>query len=71
MFFHPLPDQNSLQSLGGCDHDVRRVFCLSRPRADRRVSVSDLDSDVKILSHLLKSAEEVSVERPERGHVED
>src|SRR5216684_3583289 len=71
MFFHPLPDQNGLESLRRCDHNVRGALCLSRSRADWGVFVSDLDFDVKILSHLLKSAEKISVESPERGHVED
>src|SRR6267143_6883593 len=70
MFFHPLSDQDCLKSLRCRDHNVRRALCLSRSRANRSVSVSNLDFDVKILSHLLKSAEKVSVECPEWGHVE-
>src|SRR6267378_6460577 len=70
MFFHPLSDQDGLESLWCCDHDVWGALCLSRSGANRGVSVSDLDFDVKIFSHLLKSAEKVSVECPEWGHVE-
>jgi hypothetical protein len=33
--------------------------------------MSDLDLDVEILSHLLESAEKISVERPEWSYVED
>src|SRR2546425_10894380 len=70
VFFHPLPNQNGLEGLRRCDPNVRRPLGLSRSRADRGISVSDLDFDVKILSHFFKSAEKVSVESPERGHVE-
>ena len=71
MFFHPLPDQNGLKGLGGCDHDVRGAFRLASSRTDGSVPMSDLNLDVEISSHLLKSAEKVSVERPEWSYVED
>src|SRR6267143_461336 len=59
MFFHPLSDQDGLKSLRCRDHNVRRALCLSRSRANRSVSVSDLEFDVKIPSHLLKLAARV------------
>src|SRR5260370_40875360 len=70
MFFHPLPDQNSLECLRGRDHYVWWAFRLASSCTDWSVSMSDLYLDVEILSHLLESAEKVSVERPEWGYVE-
>src|SRR2546426_11689961 len=71
VFFHPLPDQNSLESLGSCDHHVWWAFRLASSCTDRRIPVANLDLDVEILAHLLKSAKKISVERPEWSHIED
>src|SRR3989442_11935192 len=62
VFFHPLPDQNSLESLGSCDHHVWWAFRLASSCTDRRIPVANLDLDVEILAHLLKSAKKRSEE---------